>query len=107
KIVPGQNRINDLRDYGVVVTYDPGENRPWPAQLYHQIVAQLVLNASRTQTIIGEGTAAELAQCPRKTHDRKPPKRTTLTSIIRHDLNRHFCHCRQPIHSTWKNTKLP
>ena len=78
KIMTRKNGIDDLRHHGIVVADDARENRPALAKFRHQVVAQFVLHAPASQLFFGEWTVAQLAERPRKTHDRKTPRKLPL-----------------------------
>src|SRR2546421_8181790 len=73
-----KNCVHNLRDDCIVITYDAGKNAPAGAKFGHQIIAQLVINLSDSQTFFRKWTMPQLPQCARKTHDQKPPMKNKL-----------------------------
>src|SRR5579859_3930743 len=74
EIVPGKNRVDDLRHDRVVVADDAGKYRGVTAvpQASGEILSQFVFDPPCAQTLFGEGTAAQITQRARKTHERNP-----------------------------------
>jgi len=70
--VPRENRVHDLRNNGVVVTYDAREYGPILAQFDDQVIAQFIFYAARAYKFFGEGAAAKFAERPWKTHEENP-----------------------------------
>src|SRR3954454_3796295 len=68
EIMTRKNGINNLRNYRVVVANDAGENRAWATQSGGQVFAHFIFHTTRAQALFGEGTLAQVAECPRETH---------------------------------------
>jgi hypothetical protein len=75
EIMTGENGVDDLRYYRVVVSHNAGKNGPALAKLGDEIVAHFVLHAPRTQPLFAEKTVAQFAERGRKTHDQNPRKK--------------------------------
>src|SRR6266700_3457932 len=74
EIMARKNGIHDLRDNGVVITDDAGENRIILSQLCDQIIAQLIFHTARAQFFFRKGASAQLAEGEGKTHRGTTPK---------------------------------
>ena len=76
EIVARENGVDDLRNNRVIVADDAGKN--WSvavlAQTRREIIAQFIFHAASAQTFFRKRTAAQFAECARKTHDRKTPE---------------------------------
>src|SRR5580692_2533474 len=78
KVMPRKDRIDNLRHNGIVIANNSEEDWSDLAKFRHQVIAQLVLHAAASQLGFGERTVAELAERPRKTHDRKTPRENSF-----------------------------
>jgi hypothetical protein len=72
KIMARENRVHDLRNHGVVVSNDAGKYRAAFAQSRHQIFAQFIFDPACAQSLFSEGTSAQFAESPGKTHGGNP-----------------------------------
>src|SRR5204862_2609571 len=70
EIVTRQNRVDDLRNHGVVISDDAGKNRGivTGAKPGDQIVAQLILHAAGAQFLFGKRAAAQFAEGAGESH---------------------------------------
>src|SRR5271166_2699848 len=67
EVVPREDRVNNLRDDGVIIADDAGEDRAAGAYARHEIVAHLVLHAPVAHSWFGKLLAAtKLTQSLRK-----------------------------------------
>src|ERR1700686_5757848 len=66
--MPREDRVHDLRHHRVVVSNDARKYRAALAQPRHQILAQLIFDPARAETLCGERTLAQLAESPGETH---------------------------------------
>ena len=67
-----ENGIDDLRHDSVVVTDDSGKYWTAFAQTRHQVFAKFIFYAARAETRFSEGTSAQFAESPGKTHGGNP-----------------------------------
>ena len=72
--MPRENRVHDLRYHGVVLSHDARKYWAAFAQARHQVLAQLIFDTPRPETLLCEGTLAQLAESPGGTHGGEPPK---------------------------------
>src|ERR1035441_9694059 len=73
--MPREDRVHDLRHHRVVVPHDARKYRLSRTQPRHQVVAQLIFDPPRTETLCGKGTSAQLAQSPGNTHGGTPHRK--------------------------------
>ncbi len=74
EIMPRENGVDDLRNDGVVVADDAGEEAGVAVmtQAGDEVVAEFVFHAAGAQAFFGKSTAAQFAECAWKTHEEPP-----------------------------------
>ena len=79
--MPREDRVHDLRHHRVVVADDARKYRAALAQPRHQVLAQLIFDPPRTETLCSERTLAQLAESPGNTHGGTPHGKSLMRII--------------------------